>query len=138
VIRPRQLNHKDAPVVLVMVWHDKGILPTGRAVEDLRQPSTYTVPCRPLSVQLHLQVPGDPVVCEVVLTVDVHASSEDDMPENDIKESPFHISSIVQHTAPFRQAEREVDGLPVIPAVEPNTVRGIAWVASRRPANRKL
>jgi hypothetical protein len=121
-----------------MVWHDKDILPTGRAAEDLRQPSTHTVPRRPLSVQLHLQVPGDPVVCEVVLTADVHADSEDDMPENDIEESPFHISSIVQHTALFQQAEREVDGLPVIPIVEPNTVRDIAWAASRRPANRKV
>jgi hypothetical protein len=70
--------------------------------------------------------------------VDVQANSEDNMPENDIEESPFHISSVVQYIAPFRQAEKEVNSLPVIPAEEPNTVRGIAWVASQRPANRKV
>jgi hypothetical protein len=121
-----------------MVWHDKGILPTSRATEDLRQPSTHTVPRRPLSIQLHLQVPGDLIVCEVVLTADVYAGSEDDMPENDIEESPFHVSSIVQHTAPFQQVEREVNGLLVILVVEPNTVRGFAWAASRRPTNIKV
>jgi hypothetical protein len=50
---------------------------------------------------LHLEIPGNPIVSEVVLAVDVMVGSKGTVPEDDVQKSPFHLSTIFKEILPL-------------------------------------
>jgi hypothetical protein len=56
-------------------------------------------------------------VSEVVLAADVVVRSEGNVPEDDIQESPFHLSTIFNKILPLRHTQGEVDCYSVVAAV---------------------
>jgi hypothetical protein len=84
-----------------------------------------------------MEIPGNPVVSEVVLAADVVVGSEGTVPEDDVQKSPFHLSTIFKETLPLQHTKGEVHRFSVVATEKSNCVRCLLRCTSQGPTEKK-